>query len=227
MLLWGAVSRAVRTPSRIDRDLQSLPLLAPGDDFVSEKLIAFEAGYRGQPISWATLSISAFFNRYDDIRTTEFSPGLALPIRLTNGLEGQTWGIEAWGTAQLMPWWRLSVGLSTLWKDFSQAPGRIDLAQGASLGQDPGQQVFARTQVSLTDRLELNAGLRWIGAIETPVPIDSYVEADARLAYRLTEAIELYVAGNNLLHRSHLESSDPARAQLIERSLYAGTRLRF
>lgn len=48
-LLWAAVSRAVRTPSRIDSDLEALPILAQNPDFQSEKLIAFEAGYRGQP----------------------------------------------------------------------------------------------------------------------------------------------------------------------------------
>lgn len=227
MLLWGAVSRAVRTPSRIDRDLQAPPFLAPGDDFVSEKLVAFEAGYRGQPTDWATLSVSLFYNRYDDIRTTEFSPGNVLPIRLSNGLRGQTWGVEAWGTAQLMPWWRLNLGLSTLWKDFEAAPGRIDLGAGSSLGQDPNFQLFARSQISLTDRLEINAGLRFIDGIEGGAPVDSYVEADARIGYRLSEAVELYVAGSNLLHRDHLESGDPGRAQLAVRSLYAGTRLRF
>ncbi|HEX8527177.1 TonB-dependent receptor plug domain-containing protein, partial [Allosphingosinicella sp.] len=35
---WGAVSRAVRTPSRIDRQLVFLPLLAEASDFESEKL---------------------------------------------------------------------------------------------------------------------------------------------------------------------------------------------
>ena len=40
------------------------------------------------------------------------------------------------------------------------------------------------------------------------------------VAYRLTEAVELYVAGSNLLHATHLESNDPERAQLAQRSLY-------
>ena len=79
--LWGAVSRAVRTPSRIDRQLVFLPLLAEATNFESEKLIAFEAGYRGQPGASTTLSVSLFYNLYDDIRTTEFT-GNPFPIRL-------------------------------------------------------------------------------------------------------------------------------------------------
>ena len=225
-LLWAAVSRAIRTPSRIDRQLVNPPLLAAADDFVSEKLIAFEAGYRGQPTTWTSLSVSLFFNLYDDIRTTEFT-GNPLPVRLQNGLRGHTYGLEAWSSSQLTAWWRLSLGLSTLWKHFELEPGRVDLAARDSLGHDPNYQLFARSHFDLTERLALNAGLRWIGKIDGDPGIGDYVEADARLAYRLADNLELYVAGRNLLHRTHAESDDPQRAQLSQRSLYAGTRVTF
>lgn len=225
-MLWAAVSRAIRTPSRIDRQLANLPFLAPADDFVSEKLIAFEAGYRGQPTPWTTLSVSLFFNLYDDIRTTEFT-GNPFPIKLRNGLQGHTYGVEAWSSSQLTPWWRLSLGLSTLWKDFEIEPGRLDLAAGDSLGHDPDYQLFARSQFDLGERWSANAGLRWIGEIDANPGIGDYVEADARIAYRLTDNLELYVAGRNLLHQTHAESDDVKRAQLSQRSLYAGARVTF
>jgi iron complex outermembrane receptor protein len=226
-LLWAAVSRAVRTPSRIDRQLEFLPLLAPGDSFVSEKLIAFEAGYRGQPTERTTLSVNIFYNLYDDIRTTEFSPGLQLPIKLMNGIDGHSWGVEAWGAVQLMPWWRLNLGVSTLFKHFRQKPGHLDLAAGDATGHDPEVQLFARSQFDLTDRLRVNAGLRFIDEIKTAPPIGSYVEADAQVTYRLTDALDLYASGSNLLHATHQESNDPERAQLAQRSVLFGTRLRF
>ena len=226
-LLWAAVSRAVRTPSRIDRQLEFLPLLAPGDGFVSEKLIAFEAGYRGQPTQRTTLSVNVFYNRYDDIRTAEFSPGQQLPIRLMNGIEGHSWGVEAWSATQLLPWWRLNLGVSTLFKHFRQKPGHVDLAAGDSLGHDPEVQLFARSQFDLTSRLHVNAGLRFIDEIESDPPIGSYVEADATVAYRLTGQLELYASGTNLLHATHQESNDPDRAQLAQRSVLVGARMRF
>jgi iron complex outermembrane receptor protein len=226
-LFWAAASRAVRTPSRIDRQLEFLPILAPGTGFVSEKLIAFEAGYRGRPTERSTLSLSLFFNLYDDIRTTEFSAGNALPIRLMNGLEGHTYGLEAWSSTQVAPWWRLNLGFSALFKDFREKPGHGDLAQRDSLGHDPDFQLFARSQVDLGDRLQLNAGLRYVDGIDSAPPIGSYIEADARIAYKLTDLVELYAAGSSLLHARHLESNDPDRAQLVRRSLYLGARLRF
>ncbi len=64
-LLWASASRAVRTPSRIDRDLTEPTILAKAPDFRSEKLIAFEGGYRGQPSRNTTLSVSFFYNLYN------------------------------------------------------------------------------------------------------------------------------------------------------------------
>ena len=72
--LWSAISRAVRTPSRIDRELFSVPpefRIAGGPDFDSEELLAYELGYRVQPFSRLALSLAAYYNDYDDIRSLE------------------------------------------------------------------------------------------------------------------------------------------------------------
>lgn len=224
-LLWSSVSRAVRAPTRIDRDLNFLPILATADDFKSEKLWAFEAGYRGQPTLRTQLSVNLFFNRYDDLRTTELTAG-ALPIRLANGLRGHSWGIEAWATHQLEPWWRLRLGLATLRKKFDEKDGHADLAQGESLGNDPEYRLTARSQIDLARNVELDIGVRAVNDLDRP-SVDSYVEADARLGWRVSDKLELYVAGTNLLHRAHDESAYDNGGQLVERSIHAGTRVRF
>src|SRR5690606_1883861 len=65
-LAWAAVSRAVRTPSRIDREISQpaagpLVVLAGSPDFRSEEVIAVEAGYRGAVGGRATLSAATFY----------------------------------------------------------------------------------------------------------------------------------------------------------------------
>jgi iron complex outermembrane receptor protein len=225
-LLWAAVSRAVRTPSRIDRDLQAPGILAPSPDFVSEKLVAIEAGYRGQPFSNLSLSINGFLNFYDDIRTTEITPTI-LPLQLKNGLKGRSYGIEAWATAQVAPWWRLSVGTATLWKDFELKEGHINLSKRNSLGNDPNWQVRTRSDFELTPKLALQINARAVGDIDQAPKVKSYVEAGGRLAYQLSDQIELYVAGRNLLHKTHIENNDINLGQAAERSVIAGTHLRF
>ena len=225
-LVWAAVSRAVRTPSRIDRELVSLPILAPAPDFASEKLTAFELGYRGQPTPLTSLSVSLFYNLYDDLRTVELAPGGVLPIRLANGLRGETWGIEAWLTRQIQPWWRGSLGLSTLDKDFALKGGAVDLANLASLGADPDYQLLARSSMDLGDAVQLDVQLRAIDDLAES-GLGDHVEADLRLGWQIDGAMEFFIAGNNLLHRRHLESSDLVRAHAIGRRVLAGTRLRF
>ena len=224
-LLWSAVSRAVRTPSRIDRQLQALPILAPAMNFESEELTAIEAGYRGQPTDSTNLSVSVFYNLYDHLRTTEFAPGNQLPIRLQNGLKGHTYGIEAWATQQVMSWWRLKLGVATLAKHFEVKEGHVDITNGESAGNDPDFRFMARSQMSLADNLDLDLGVRAVDDLDRP-HVDGYVEADARLAWRVSDGLELYVAGRNLLHEAHKESFE-RQAQLIERSVFAGTRLLF
>lgn len=230
-LLWSAASRAVRTPSRIDRQLVFLPLLAQAVDFKSEKLIALEAGYRGQIGDSTSLSVSLFYNIYDDLRTTELAPGNTLPIRLANGLKGDSYGLEAWATQQLTPWWRINLGLSTLSEDFRVKRGHVDLANGDSLGSDPDYQITVRSQMNLGDRVKLDVQARMVGDLGSPEldgsELDGYVEADARLGWELTDRIELYVAGHNLLHKRHYETPLADRGQPIERSVQAGTRLLF
>jgi iron complex outermembrane recepter protein len=225
-LLWSAVSRAVRTPSRIDRDLTAPGILLAGT-FNSEKLTAFEAGYRGQPGERLSVSVSLFYNFYDGIRTTEpASMTMLLPVRLENGLKGETFGIEAWATGQLAPWWRMSAGIATLDKDFVLKAGRVDIENGISLGNDADFQTRLRSQIDLGDHVELDAMLRVVGSKPNP-RVKAHAEADVRLAWRPSDTIELFVAGRNLLHDRFDESSDAERSQLIPRSVVAGTRLAF
>jgi iron complex outermembrane receptor protein len=224
-LFWASVARAVRTPSRIDRDLTAPAIVARASQFASEKLTAFEAGYRGQPSASTSLSVSLFYNLYHDLRSLTFI-GNPFPLQLSNDLRGTTYGVEAAVTRQLTPWWRVTGTAAWLRKDFELRPGTIDLSAGASLGQDPDYQFGLRSRMTLPQGVLLDAGLRAVDGLDSPT-INGYVEADARLSFRLTDTVELYVAGENLLHARHLESNDVNRAQWIQRSVYAGTRLRF
>ncbi|NUQ17255.1 MAG: TonB-dependent receptor [Sphingomonas sp.] len=225
-LLWAAISRAVRTPSRIDRDLEFLPIVAPSTQFDSEKVTALEAGYRGEPATWLTLSVNLFYNFYTDLRTTEVTQLPGNPIELLNGRRGQTYGIEAWGKAQLTPWWRVSLGATTLHKNFHVIDNRVDLFPRNSLGADPHWQVIGSSDMDLTPKLKLRLDVRGVGALDLPPRVPGYVDTGANLSYDLSRRIELFVAARNLLHHTHLENGDPS-AQLVKRSVYAGSRIRF
>jgi iron complex outermembrane receptor protein len=224
-LLWSAVSRAVRTPSRIDRELQGGGILAPSPDFGSEKLVAYELGYRAQPTANISLSISGFYNVYDDLRTAELSPSGGFPGQISNSLEGDTYGVEAWAKYAVTPWWRLSAGVSTLEKNLHVKAGHIDLSHMQEAGQDPPYHATLRSEMNISDRLELDGSLRGVGHV-SPSNVPAYIEADARIGWRLTDALQVSIDGFNLLHAEHLEVIDPATApaRAIPRSVFLSLR---
>ena len=222
-LVWAAISRASRTPNRIERGL-TLPGFLVGGDFQSETLTAYELGYRATPLPRASFSISAFYNVYDGLRTTSLNPATFLPLSFTNGGAGEAWGVEAWGSYDLTDRWRISAGLSTLEKDFAAPASALDISGLASVGDDPGYQFLMRSQSQLTDRLELDLRVR---AVDSLAAVDSYVEADARLGWRLTDTLELSVTGQNLIEERRVETGDPVRRRAFGRSVFAALRVSF
>jgi len=216
-LLWAAVSRAVRTPSRIDRELESPGLLIPSPDFESETLEALEIGYRGQIGPDFSMSASTFYNFYDSLRSDELTDG-GLPIILGNGVAGQSYGAEAWAKYSLSDWWRLSAGANWLHRDFHLKPGHTDISFFQSVGQDPSWQASLRSEMNISPVVEFDATLRAVGPVMryfTPAPIvlvPGYAEADARIGWVLTPSLELSLEGVNLLHNHHIEVFDPSTA---------------
>lgn len=223
--LWGAVSRAVRTPVRLDRDFEldlapGLPLIA-GGDLESESVIAYETGWRWQTAEGFALSLSTFYNEYDHLRSAEPGPApLGIPITFANGVRGHTYGAEIAASGQVTPRWRLRGGYTFLKKDLSLRPGSADLNKASAESNDPEHQVILQSMADLTGRLEWDVVFRYIGDLPSP-EVPDYVGLDMRLGWRLTPRLELSVVGQNLLktvHREFTPSSPSARA--IERGIY-------
>lgn len=222
-LLWGAISRASRTPNRIERDL-TLPGFLVGAEFRSETATAYELGYRANPLPQLSFSINGFYNVYDDLRTVSTTPATFFPLRLTNNGEAETWGVEAWGSYDVTPAWRLSAGLSTLTKDYDATPTADDISGLISIGDDPEHQLLVRSQHDLTDAVELDVRLR---AVDDLATVDSYVEADVRLGWRLTDQLELSVSGRNLIEDRRVETGDPVRGRAFGRSVFGALQVSF
>jgi iron complex outermembrane receptor protein len=223
VLLWGAVSRAVRTPSRFDHDLNSV-VLGGGPDFEAERLVSYELGYRGRPVGPISLSVSLFYNDYDDLRTLEMTPVTILPFTVKNGREGHTYGLEAWADYAVTDRWRLSAGLSTLHKDLKLKPGSLDVGGATLTGNDPDYQAQLRSSLDLGARVSFDVDLRSVASLPSPA-VPAYVEADARLAWRYSDRGELSISGSNLLDEAHLEFLNSSIAErLIRRSFTIGLR---
>jgi iron complex outermembrane recepter protein len=209
--LWAAASRAVRTPSRLDRDI------LPGRDFVSEELLAYELGYRLQAAERLSLSVATFYHDYDDIRSVEFGTS----VTLGNGQEGESYGLESTARYRVTDRWHLQAGLSELRVEIRPKPGSTDPSFGKGEAADSRHHLFARSFLDLPGRLELDAGYRYVSRITNPnVATPGYSELDVRLAWRPVERLELSITGQNLLHKRHAEFGATGLEQFIKRGVY-------
>jgi iron complex outermembrane recepter protein len=225
-MIWGAVSRAVRTPSRIDEELTfvGFPGFFTTFTFRSEELLAYELGVRAQPLANATLSATLYRHDYDELRTSSLSPPPpgGFPAFVGNGLEGEVYGLELWGDVAISDDWRLSAGLTLMESDFRTEPLSSDVN---GTGDDPGYQMFLRSQANLTSDLALDLHLRAIDEAAPQAP--AYIELDARLGWRLNERLELALAGRNLLDEAHAESFDLAPLLEARRTLQLSAHFRY
>jgi iron complex outermembrane receptor protein len=226
--VWAAVSRAVRAPSRIDIDYR-IPKTPPyaiagGPAFDSEKLIAYELGYRIMPLPTVSLSVAAFYNDYDDIYSVEQeNPPTPLPYTIQNGTDGQSWGTELSVAFQPAESWNLKGGYTYFHKDLWSRPGHaVSASVLASLGNDPSHQLVVQSTADLPARFELDITARYISALANPA-VPAYLTADVRVARQIRN-IELSLIGRDLLDPRHPEYSV---SQQVPRSVAARVSWRF
>jgi iron complex outermembrane recepter protein len=223
--LWAAVSRAVRTPSRIDADLV-IPRTPPffvrggGGRFDSETVVAYEAGYRTELAERVSLSLSTFFNDYDDIRSVEPVAGAPGQFIILNGLRTKTYGVELSLTWQAADWWRLRGGY-TFFKKRILFGGSQDINRGRGEGNDPHHQFLLQSMINLPANVELDSVLRYVDNLNQRGPlVPSYVSLDLRLGWRPTPNWEFAIVGQNLLEKRHPEFGTAPLRQEIPRSVY-------
>jgi len=227
--VWGAVTRAVRTPTRFDSDIRFGP---PGFQFVgnpnfqAESLVAFEFGYRAKPLARVSVDLATFYNTYDKIRSLEAQPASG-SILLLNNMNASTDGVEISATYDVLERFRVLAGYSYLEKRLTPDTGHVDFFNGTIEGNDPRHQFFIRGSADLGRKIELDSTLRFVSSLPAP-PVPSYTEMDARVGWFATRKIELSVNGRNLLHSQHPEYGPPSPArEEVERNIYGRVSFRF
>ena len=215
--LWVSVSRAVRTPDALQAKslfnidfgapfvgpggLTYIPTLVGNPNLKSETLLAYEAGYRIQPVKWISADVTAFFNHYNDVisvgQIPKFIPGAPFGIAelpWANNQSGHTVGGEAALTVSPTEHWRLIASYSLLREVIQGQPSTpID---------DPENQATLRSSYDFTKSLSLDAQLRFVDKFST---VPSYWTADVRLSYRPIDSLEISLVGQNLFEDQHLE----------------------
>lgn len=234
-MLWAAATRAVRTPSRFDVDLQfsetaqttPLPVfvtLTGNPKFVSETLAGYEAGYRTLLSRSFAFDVAAFYNRYNHLSSLEQGvlsleaspPPLhaIFPVVFGNGLKGTTHGFEIAPDWKPTPWWRLEGSYSYLQMHLKTRQGSMDTTSvNSATGSSPRHQVVAESFFDLPRNVDFSLALRYVSALPAQgsptstgsMRVQGYETADARLAWRPGRRVEFSVTGQNLTQPHHFE----------------------
>lgn len=216
--VWGAISRAVRTPSRLESDAVS-PIVTGSRGFDSERLVAFDAGFRTQPTDVLSLDLAAFYNVYDKLRTIENTV-------ISNRMEGNGAGFELAGRWQVRPGWRLDAGYSELRMDLRVEPGSGDAASAAALeGADPHRQFVVGSLLDVTRRIEFEAFLRHTAGLRA-AGVPSYLVMDLGLGWHPRPGVELSLAARNLFDSHHPEQATTTATE-VRSDLFARIRWEF
>ena len=240
---WAAISRANRTPTRRDVGLNAALAALPGPvevlllgnpNMKSEHVVAYELGYRTQPVNGLSLDVAAFFNTYQGLESLDPSPAffdsnslppvLVHPILLGNGMHGTTQGVEASVNWKATRRWTLSPGYSFLHMNLRTDATSLDTTSVRETeGSSPNHQVQLRSHMELWRRASWDANAYFVDNLPAQL-IPSYTRLDTQVSWRLAERIELNLVGQNLLQDNHEEFNSflqSVNSSQAKRSAYA------
>jgi iron complex outermembrane receptor protein len=225
---WFAVSRAVRSPNRVDRDFVG----SPGSELLegypvelwmfgsktmrSEVERSVEAGYRFQWGQHWSVDGSVYWSYYERLRGIEgqSTPTLSFPngvptltgsVYTCNCGAGRSYGAEIWGTWQVRPGWRLSPEYSYLnearW--LPSSPYLEYLWDGTPV--DLAHQGVMRSQHDLAHHLQLDLTGRARSRDEALYHVPGVFLMDARLSWKPWHTGEFSLTVKNLAGRQVME----------------------
>lgn len=245
--LWAAVSRAVRVPTRIERDISidaSDPAANPvirllgNRDFGAEDLIAYEIGHRWHPVETVSIDLAAFHNQYRRLASLELGTPFidattgrtVLPVVNRNLTHGRAAGVEAQVLFVPVERWQLTGSYSYL--SLHLRSDGLDLNRGVlTAGATPRHQFGLRSSLDLPAGLELDAQLRRVTEVRSSAQLvgslPAYSELDMQVAWHATQHLELSVVGQSLLHDHHSEFGLSPNGGEVERTVYGKVVFRY
>jgi iron complex outermembrane receptor protein len=213
---WGAVSRAVSTPSRLEINTRVTNVAGPAElvlsgnpDQRSEELLAYELGYRFEPVQNVSVDLAAFYNNYDRLRSIElgsprFGPPVIIPAHWNNDFTGETYGGEISAKWRVTDRWRLEGSYSLLEARFAGDDAIDEKTASNTTSSAPRHQAQLHSYWDITRNVQLNASTFYVGSVRA-FNVPAYISTDLNLTWRPKESLEFTVGVLNLFDNHHPE----------------------
>lgn len=225
--LWASVTQAARKPTQLDTDLfgyeDGVLILRGNPEFDSEKVVAYELGYRVSLHENLSADLALFQNDYIDLRSLDPDPATFYPVTVGNRLKATSTGAELTVKYKPAAYAALQAGAVFLDIDYTVAPGSLPQAEG----NDAEWWYQLRGALDLGENWQLAASLRHVGELPSP-NIPSHTDLDIHIAWQASDALELSITGQNLLDPDHPEFGfQRASSTTIPRQFHARATWRF
>lgn len=197
---WGAITRAVRTPSLKER-------ANTHEDLDSETLLSYEIGYRRQATERCFWELAVFYNRYNNLiaTATMSAQGYA------NVGDADTYGFEYNTTYQVAPGWRLTGSYSFFIECLTvPMPYMYEFPAGAN----PRNMFYFQSGWDLGHDVTFDLMFRYVDSLA--MGVQKYFVGDIRVAWRPTRRFEMSVVGQNLFDGRHYEFYDALGVKATE-----------
>lgn len=218
-----------------------LPVIVQGkmkSGIDAENSTTYQFGWRGAFSENLTADTTAFYASYNDIIRTESAglpvinnnlgiPAIVSPWIGNNNVYAQSFGAELSLNWQTTEWWRNYLSYSFLNMDVQPYAGHtLTFYDPVGLEHStPQHQVSLRTNFNVTHDVDFDVWWRYTDKIvSNQRPINSYFNADARVAWRPVKGLELSLVGQNLIQTQHLEYQGDIlqpQATYVSRGVYA------
>ena len=243
---WGAISRAIRMPTRAERAIaidayyegmmSGLPVISRihgSPRFRSEEVTAYEVGFRSQPHPRVLLDISAFHNVYRHLRSFEPAdplveaspvPHIVVPVYMSNKKYGRTYGLEVSARWKVTDNWTLNLGYANLTYRLQRSPDSKDPFKfhSDSTSNTSRHQFNLSSHLHLPQGWHLDAYLFFVDRLFGMDFLPSYYRLDVSIRWHFNRRSSLSVTMQNLLKRKIREFEPPLweRDSIPERAVY-------
>ena len=228
--VWGAASRAVRTPNRFERGMHIAASASQGPGGVplvvtiqgspwtsSEILTEYEAGYRAHSGAYS-LDLTGFVGSYDHLASlSQGTPGFGeelgtrvfrVPLTARNDALATSRGVEVAASWKPIAWGQISANYTLFDIAFGSQSASGGSAQAVPInGPTPEHLFHARAFVDLPGGLDASA-LFYRGSPIPAIAIDAVDRLDLRLAWSAHRRLRVAVGVQNLFHVNSAEYAD-------------------